>query len=64
MMMGPANRAPHNAQSQSLLEFLIVALDQLTQLGQIDQPFQWDIGRQIGEPVFCWLVLAFRPFGQ
>ena len=43
--------------AEFLLEFLVIALDPPAQLGQIDQPREGDVVRQVGEPVFGRLLL-------
>src|SRR5260221_10528641 len=52
------------AESEFLLEFLVVALDPPAQLGEIDELVEWNVLRQRGEPVFGRLFLVFRPFDQ
>src|SRR5258708_9959439 len=52
------------AESEFLLEFLVVALDPPAQLGEIDEFVEWNVLRQRGEPVFGRLFLVFRPFDQ
>src|SRR3984893_13281646 len=49
------------AESEFLLEFLVVALDPPAQLGEIDEFVEWNVLRQRGEPVFGRLFLVFRP---
>src|SRR5712671_1299424 len=52
------------AESEFLLEVLVVALDPPAQLGEIDEFVEWNVLRQRGEPVFGRLFLVFRPFDQ
>lgn len=52
------------AQSQFLLELLIVSLDPPTQLGGVDELGDCSVGRQGGEPILARLDLAFRPLDQ
>ena len=47
-----------------LLEFEVVAFDPPAQLGLIDHAFEWDVGRQRGEPVMIRFGLTLRPFDQ
>src|SRR5438128_9457925 len=47
-----------------LLELLIVAFDAPAQFGEIDQPIEADVLRQVREPIASRLGLAFRPFDQ
>ena len=64
-MMEAAPSAPFKMpKPHFLLEVLIVAFDAPAQLGQIDQAAEGDLFRTCGEPVFDWLVLAFRPLDQ
>ena len=52
------------AQSNLLLEFLIVALDAPAQFGEIDHAIECGIGGQRREPIFGRFDLVLRPFDQ
>ena len=52
------------AQAQFLLELQVVPLDQPVQLGQLDEPLDRGVGRQIGEPELCRLGFVTRPFDK
>src|SRR6202789_2804506 len=52
------------AQSQLLLEFLIIPLNPPAQLGGVDQFGDRRVGRQGGEPILARLGLALRPLDQ
>ena len=51
-------------QSEFLLQFLIVPLDDPTMFGQMHQFDQRQIGRHGGQPVFCRLGLSDGPFHE
>src|SRR6266849_2671363 len=52
------------AETEFLLEFLVIALDLPAQLGEIDELDEWNVLWQRGEPIFCRFFLVFRPFDQ
>ena len=65
MMMKASPTAPFVvAESDLLLQFLVIALDPPAQFGQIDQAFEGDLLGKVGEPVLCRLGFTFRPFDQ
>jgi hypothetical protein len=45
------------SQSQFLLEFFVVSLDDLAMLGYFYQLSGWGIGRKGGKPIFGWFTL-------
>ena len=51
-------------QPDFLLEFLIVAFDPPTQLGNFDEPTKRDVSRKRRQPVFDRILLAVGPFDQ
>ena len=52
------------SQPDLLLEFLIVAFDPPSQLGNVDELTERDIFRKRRQPIFDRLVLAIGPFNQ
>src|SRR6516165_550749 len=52
------------SQPDLLLEFLIVAFDPPSQLGNVDELTERDVFRKRRQPIFDRLVLAIRPFNQ
>src|SRR5262249_2652468 len=52
------------SQPALLLEFLIVAFDPPSQLGNVDELAERDVLRKRRQPIFDRLLLAFGPFNQ
>src|SRR5262249_38276150 len=52
------------SQPDLLLEFLIVAFDPPSQLGNVDELTECDVFRKRRQPIFDRLLLAFGPFNQ
>jgi len=52
------------AQTEFLLQFLIVSLDDPAMFRQVHQFDQRGIGRQSGQPVFSGFFFIGRPFDQ
>src|SRR6185437_4695023 len=52
------------SQPDLLLEFLIVAFDPPSQLGNVDELTERDVFRKRRHPIFDRLVLAIGPFNQ
>src|SRR3954464_13288137 len=52
------------SQPDLLLEFLIVAFDAPSQLGNVDELTERDVFRKRRQPIFDRLVLAIGPFNQ
>src|SRR5215471_4485337 len=52
------------SQPDLLLEFLIVAFDPPSQLGNVDELTERDVFRKRRQPIFDRLVLAIGPFNQ
>src|SRR5207244_11626320 len=52
------------SQPDLLLEFLIVAFDPPSQLGNVDKLTERDVFRKRRQPIFDWLLLAIAPFNQ
>src|SRR5215831_14891447 len=52
------------SQPDLLLEFLIVAFDPPSQLGNVDELAERDVLRKRRQPIFDRLLLAFGPFNQ
>ncbi len=52
------------SQSQFLLEFFVVSLDDPTMLGYLYQLFECGSGREGGKPILGWFTLSGRPFDQ
>jgi len=60
-MKAPPSTTFEVAEPDFLLEFLVVALDTPTQLGDIDQLAEWDVLRKCRQPEFGWLILTRGP---
>ena len=52
------------AEPEFLLEFLIIALDEPSQLGEIDEALDRGLGGEDGEPVLCRFVFAHGPLDE
>ena len=52
------------AEPEFLLEFLIIALDEPSQLGEIDEALDRGLGGEVGEPVLCRFVCAQGPLDE
>ncbi len=52
------------AKSDLLLEILVTPFNPPAQLGGVDQRAAADLGRQSGQPVFCWLGFIRRPLDR
>src|SRR5437773_11827012 len=52
------------SQPDLLLEFLIVAFDSPSQLGNVDDLMERDVLRKCRQPIFDLLLPAIRPFNQ
>ena len=52
------------AEPEFLFEFLIIALDEPSQLGEIDEALDRGLGGEVGEPVLCRFVCAQGPLDE
>ena len=63
MKAGPA-AALIVAEPEFLLEFLIIALDEPSHLGEIDEALDQGLGREVEESVLCRFVSAHGPLDE
>src|SRR5580692_937625 len=65
VMMKSAPAAPFKvAQTEFLLQFLVIAFDNPAMFGEIDQITERRVNRERGEPVFRRFLFLRRPFDE